>query len=101
MGNDYGFDRIFSRQVEALATRGDILLGISTSGNSPNVLAGLQKGLDKGCQAWGFSGRDGGAMKFLLGERNLAVPIHETARVQEMHILLGHLLCAAVDEVDW
>jgi D-sedoheptulose 7-phosphate isomerase len=97
IGNDYGFERIFDRQVEALARPGDVLLGISTSGNSPNVLSALELAASLKCKTWGFSGRDGGQMAQMLGMRNLTVPSSVTARSQEVHILLGHLLCEGVD----
>ncbi|WP_292655827.1 D-sedoheptulose 7-phosphate isomerase [Nitratifractor sp.] len=97
IGNDYGFDRVFERQVEALAVEGDLLVGISTSGNSANVLRALERANALGCLTLGLSGRDGGAMNDLC-DLNLVVPAQETARIQEMHILIGHLLCAMVDE---
>jgi len=97
IGNDYGFERIFERQVEALAVEGDLLVGISTSGNSANALRALELANDLGCMTLGLSGRDGGAMNDLC-DLNLVVPAQETARIQEMHILIGHLLCAMVDE---
>lgn len=98
IANDYGFDQVFARQIQALAQSGDVLLAISTSGNSPNILNALHAGVQAGCICWGFSGRDGGAMAPLLGERNLVVQAPETATIQECHILMGHILCALVDE---
>lgn len=97
VGNDYGFDHIFARQVEALGRKGDLLLGISTSGNSANVIKALQCAQKQGLDCWGFSGKEGGVMQELLAEQNLVVPVQETARIQEMHILLGHLLCEGID----
>jgi len=97
IGNDYGFDRIFERQVEALANAGDVLIGISTSGNSINVLKGFAVGKEKGCKNIGLSGRDGGAMSSCC-DLNLIIPSQTTARIQEMHILIGHILCSAVDD---
>lgn len=97
IANDYGYEQVFARQVQALARSGDVLLGISTSGNSANVLRALEEGQRIGCSCFGFSGRDGGFMNSLLGQRNLVVRNSETARVQECHILLGHLLCAMID----
>lgn len=99
VGNDYGFERIFARQVEALGRPGDLLIGISTSGNSANVLAAFETAERMGVKTWGFSGRDGGRMTTMIGAQNIVVPIQETARVQEMHILLGHLLCEGIDEL--
>lgn len=95
-GNDLGFDAIFARQIEALAQAGDIAIGISTSGHSPNVLNALNMAKTKGCVAVGFAGRDGGKM----GEATdilLTVPAHSTRRIQEMHILIGHMLCGALE----
>ncbi len=96
IGNDYGFDRIFDRQVEALGRDGDLLIGISTSGNSRNVLRALAYGKDHGMNTIGFSGRNGGEMKNLC-DINLIIPSDDTARIQEMHILIGHVLCGIVD----
>ncbi len=98
IANDYGFVRVFARQVDALGQPGDVLLGISTSGNSDNVLEALREGAARGCVGWGLAGRDGGAMNELLGERLIVVPADKTARIQECHILLGHLMCDLVEE---
>lgn len=97
IGNDYGFEHIFSRQVEALANSGDLLIGISTSGNSENVINGFKKGRTLGCKSLGVSGRDGGKMS---GEcdLNIIVPSNDTARIQEMHIIIGHILCANAED---
>lgn len=97
IGNDYGFDEIFRRQIEALAKPGDILVGISTSGNSSNVLKALEYGKSIGCKTFGLSGRDGGKMNKEC-DVNLIVPSDITARIQEMHILIGHIICEIVDE---
>ena len=97
VGNDYGFDRIFDRQVEALAREGDLLIGISTSGNSKNVLRALSLGRNMGCRTIGLSGRDGGAMNEFC-DINLVVPSSDTPRIQEMHILIGHTICQAIDD---
>jgi len=96
IGNDYGYDRVFDRQVESLATKGDLLLGISTSGNSANVVNALKLGKDLGCKTLGFSGRDGGDMNKVC-DINLIVPSNNTPRIQEMHILLGHTICQIID----
>ncbi|GGI28277.1 D-sedoheptulose 7-phosphate isomerase [Pedobacter mendelii] len=96
IGNDYGYDRVFERQVEGLASDGDVLIGISTSGNSVNVLKAFETGRKKGCHIIGLSGRDGGAMND-LSDLNIVVPSDVTARVQEVHILIGHMICTAVD----
>lgn len=94
--NDFSFDDIFTRQIQALMTDKDVAIGISTSGNSPNVLRALQAARDVGGVAAGFSGRDGGAMVGLC-DPLLVVPSQVTARIQEMHILLGHALCDLVE----
>ncbi|MGD9971103.1 MAG: D-sedoheptulose 7-phosphate isomerase [Sulfuricurvum sp.] len=96
IGNDYGYARIFERQVEALANEGDLLIGISTSGNSENVLKALEMGKQIGCDCIGFSGRDGGKMNAVC-DLNLVVPSEDTPRIQEMHILIGHILCQAIE----
>ena len=96
IGNDYGYDRIFDRQCEALANKGDVLIGISTSGNSKNVINALKLAQEMGCKTIGFSGRDGGAMDKIC-DINLIVPSNDTPRIQEMHILFGHTICQLVD----
>ncbi|WP_131538472.1 D-sedoheptulose 7-phosphate isomerase [Pedobacter nototheniae] len=96
IGNDYGFERIFSRQVEGLANSGDVLIGISTSGHSPNVIKALELGRDLGCKTIGLTGRDGGSMNNFC-DLNIIVPSDVTARIQEMHILIGHIICTAID----
>jgi D-sedoheptulose 7-phosphate isomerase len=96
IGNDYGFDRIFDRQVEALAQKGDVLIGLSTSGNSENVLRALTLGRELGCQSIGFSGKSGGKMAALC-DINLIAPSDDTPRIQECHIFLGHLLCDGIE----
>jgi D-sedoheptulose 7-phosphate isomerase len=96
IGNDYGFDKIFERQVEALAKKGDILIGISTSGNSPNVLNAFKIGKSIGCISIGLSGRNGGQFD-LHCDLNLIVPSEITARIQEIHILIGHIICSNID----
>ena len=97
IGNDYGFDMIFERQVEALCIKGDVLIGISTSGNSRNVINGLLKGKDLDCILVSLTGRDGGEIKN-ISNFNLNIDSNVTARIQEMHILLGDILCEYVDE---
>ena len=96
IGNDYGYDRIFDRQVEALANEGDLLIGISTSGNSVNIISAFKVAKDMGCKSLGLSGRDGGSMNKVC-DLNIVVPSSDTPRIQEMHILIGHTLCQAVD----
>lgn len=96
IGNDFGFEQIFSRQIEALCRPGDVCIGISTSGGSENVIRGLQAARERRCVAAGFSGRGGGLMVG-LADPLLIVPSDTTARIQEMHILLGHILCGALE----
>lgn len=95
-GNDLGFVQIFARQVDALGQPGDIALGISTSGRSRNVLAGLAAARRKGMLTIGLCGASAGEMAGLC-DHLLAVPSAVTARVQELHIVLGHLLCSAIE----
>ncbi len=98
ISNDYGFSRVFARQVEALSQPGDLVIGISTSGNSENVLRGLEMAKNIHCHTLGFSGNGGGKMAG-LSDVLLNVNCRTTARIQEMHILLGHILCSAVDRL--
>jgi D-sedoheptulose 7-phosphate isomerase len=98
IANDYGFARVFARQVEALAASGDLVIGISTSGNSENVIRGLAKAKDLACHTLGLSGNGGGKMTAVC-DVILNVDCKTTARIQEMHILIGHILCSAVDRM--
>jgi D-sedoheptulose 7-phosphate isomerase len=93
IANDFGFEEIFARQVEALARPGDVAVGISTSGNSPNVIAGLRKARELGCATVAVLGRDGGRAA-PLADSALVFEAAETPRIQEFHSVLGHLLCA-------
>jgi len=97
IGNDYGYNRVFDRQVEALANEGDLLIGISTSGNSANIISALTLAKELGCSTIGFSGCDGGAMNEVC-DVNLVVPSDDTPRIQEMHILFGHTICQIIDD---
>ncbi len=97
IGNDYGFDRIFDRQVEALVNEGDLLIGISTSGNSLNVLSALLLAKEMGAKTLGLSGKGGGKLNYAC-DVNLVVPSEDTPRIQEMHILIGHIFCQGVDD---
>ena len=94
--NDFGYDVVFARQIEALAKPGDVAIGISTSGQSGNIIAALEKAGSMGVTAAGLSGRDGGKM-IDCADPLIIVPSEATARIQEMHILLGHMLCNAVE----
>jgi D-sedoheptulose 7-phosphate isomerase len=101
IANDYDFDRVFSKQVEALGQPGDVLLGISTSGNSKNVLEAMKAAHAKGLTVIALTGRDGGAMGKMLrpGDFHLNVAHPRTMRVQEIHLLVVHCLCEVVDNV--
>jgi len=92
VANDYGYEAVFSRQVEALGVSGDLLVGISTSGNSPNVVAALQVGRSMGLRTIGFTGAGGGKIAEVV-DHLFAVTSKDAARIQEAHILAGHMLC--------
>lgn len=96
ISNDFGYKNVFKRQVEALANEGDLLIGISTSGNSKNVLRALKLGREMGCKTLGLSGGDGGEMSQYC-DLNIVVPSSNTPRIQEMHIMIGHIICQGVD----
>ena len=96
VANDYGYDTVFARQVQALGEPGDVLVGISTSGNSKNVLLAIEEARAKGITCIGMTAEGGGKMA-LACDICLAVPAKVTARAQEMHILMGHILCELVD----
>jgi len=96
LGNDYSFDIVFSRQVEALVEAGDVLIGISTSGNSVNVIKAVEAAREKGAATLGFAGRDGGKLKDACDEC-LVAPAQATCRVQEVHIAAGHVICDLVE----
>jgi len=96
VGNDYGFEEIFARQVRGLGRSGDLFVGISTSGNSPNVLRAMSACRELGVTTVGLTGKGGGEMAS-DSDYLLAVPSSETPRIQESHILIGHLVCELVD----
>jgi len=95
-GNDLGFEQVFARQLAALGKAGDVAIGISTSGKSPNVLAALRQARGMQIVTVGFSGKDGGDLPAVC-DHLLMVPSDTTARIQEMHILLGQMLCGAIE----
>jgi len=97
IGNDYGYDQIFSRQISALGKKQDLLIAMSTSGNSPNVCRAVQAAKDKAIFTVGFCGGDGGQLKDLT-DLSLVIDINDTARVQEMHILAGHIICELIED---
>ena len=98
IGNDYGYDEVFEKQVRALGRRGDVAIGLSTSGNSRNVVRGLAAARERGLVTIGFTGQEGGRMADLC-DHLFRVPSTVTARIQETHITLGHALCALVDDL--
>ena len=97
IANDYGYDRTFSRQVAAFAKTGDVAVGISTSGNSRNVVEGVKAAREIGAKTVGLTGEKGGALAGLC-DLCLKVPSANTARIQESHIMIGHLLCMLVEQ---
>ena len=96
VGNDYGFERVFARQLEALGRPGDIALGISTSGNSPNVLRGLEAANERGLISIALTGRGGEAGK--IAKHHIAVQEERTSRVQEVHATVLHVICELVEQ---
>jgi D-sedoheptulose 7-phosphate isomerase len=97
LGNDYGFESIFSRQVEALANSNDAIIGISTSGNSKNIIRALNLAREIGAKTIGFMGNDGGNMKDCV-DIGIIVPSNDTARIQEVHITIGHIICEIIEQ---
>lgn len=97
IGNDYGYEQVFSRELEAVAKVGDVFVGISTSGNSPNVLAAVEKALALGIEVACLTGRSGGKLASLCA--CLRIPSDETARIQECHITIGHIICGLVENL--
>ena len=96
IANDYGYDRVFERQLLGLGKAGDVAVGISTSGDSPNVVCALAAAQTVGIAATGLTGGNGGALKG-VADPVLIVPSSATPRIQEMHIVVGHLMCAAIE----
>ena len=97
VANDYSYDDVFARQVEALGRPGDVLVGISTSGNSENVLRAIRTAKEMGMATIAFLGKDGGAAKG-MADQALVIPSGSTARIQEAHILIGHILCDLIEQ---
>lgn len=94
--NDFGFEYIFARQIEAFGAAGDVAIGLSTSGNSPNILAAVEEAKKRDIFTAAFTGESGGALKGVV-DLLIAVPSTTTARIQEMHSLLGHILCEGIE----
>jgi D-sedoheptulose 7-phosphate isomerase len=97
IGNDYGFERVFARQIEAFGRAGDVLVGISTSGTSANIVAAIETARELGVRVIGMTGGDGGVIG-PLSDVHLNIPVASTARAQEAHILIGHVICGLVEE---
>ena len=97
VSNDYGYDSVFSRQVEGLAKKEDVIIAISTSGNSENVIRGVEKAREIGAQTIGLLGKQGGKLKDKV-DLAIVVPSSDTARIQEAHITIGHIICEILDE---
>jgi D-sedoheptulose 7-phosphate isomerase len=97
IGNDYGYDKLFARQIEAVGNAGDVLFGISTSGRSPNILNAMRVAREKGLATVGFTGRAGGDLPALC-DHCLRVPANATPRIQEGHIVIGHTICALIEQ---
>ncbi len=95
IGNDYGYAHVFSRELEGIASPGDVFIAISTSGNSENIVAAVSKALTLGVATWAWTGDTGGKLKALCP--CVCVPSSETARIQECHILIGHIVCGLVE----
>ncbi len=96
IANDYGYLHVFDRQVEALANKGDVLIGISTGGTSANIISALKLANNLGCKTIGLSGKGGGEFNSLC-DVNIIVPSEDTPRVQEMHIVIGHTMCHLIE----
>jgi len=97
IGNDYNFDKIFSKQIEGIGKEGDIAIGISTSGNSKNVIEAINVAKEKKLFTIGFTGRSGGKIKE-IADICLQVPSDDTPRIQEIHIMLGHIICEIIEK---
>lgn len=97
VANDYSYDVIYSRLIQGIGIKGDVLIGLSTSGNSKNIVAAFETAKQKGMVTMGFTGTDGGKMKD-ISDYLLNVPSTDTPRIQESHIMLGHIICELVEE---
>jgi D-sedoheptulose 7-phosphate isomerase len=97
VGNDYGFDLIYSRIIDGIGEKGDVLIGLSTSGNSVNIVRAFETAKEKGMITIGFTGLTGGAMKS-LSDHLINIPSADTPRIQESHIMTGHIICQLVEE---
>lgn len=96
ISNDYGFENVYARQIEGLGTEGDVFIGLSTSGNSTNIIKAVEAAQRKGLKTIVLLGKNGGILRG-MGDAEIIVPSDITARIQEMHILIGHILCEYID----
>lgn len=97
IGNDYGYDKVFSRQLEGMAQEGDLFIGISTSGNSQNIINAFESAKERGVITVALVGRDGGKMA-TMADFSIIIPSNATPRIQESHILIGHILCDIIEK---
>ncbi len=97
IGNDYGYDKVFSRQLEGMGQEGDLFIGISTSGNSANIITAFESAKAKGITTVALTGRDGGKMA-QMADIAIVIPSNDTPRIQESHILIGHILCDIIEK---
>jgi len=97
VSNDFNYNQVFERQIEALVNSGDVVIGLSTSGDSENIIRGILKARDKGAKTIGFTGRGGGKLKGIV-HILFEVPSDNTPRIQEVHITVGHIICQLVEE---
>ncbi|MBL7745236.1 MAG: D-sedoheptulose 7-phosphate isomerase [Chitinophagaceae bacterium] len=97
VGNDYGYDLVYSRMIEGIGEKGDVLIGLSTSGNSVNIIKAFEAAKEKGMITVGFTGLTGGIMKS-LSDHLINIPSSDTPRIQESHIMAGHIICQLVEE---
>ena len=97
VGNDYGFDLVYSRLIDGIANKGDVLIGLSTSGNSANIVKAFEVAKQKGVITVGFTGAAGGTMKS-LSDHLINIPSKDTPRIQESHIMIGHIICQLEEE---
>ena len=97
VANDYGYEQTYARMLQAAGRKGDVLIGISTSGNSPNVVKAIEKANEVGLTTIGFTGQDGGKMNAIC-DFMIKIPSDDTPRIQEAHILIGHIICQLIEE---
>ena len=97
IGNDYGYDKVFSRQLEGMSQAGDLFIGISTSGNSQNIINAFESAKERGVTTVALVGRDGGKMG-AMADYSIVIPSNSTPRIQESHILIGHILCDIIEK---